>query len=113
MELRKIAILLLLFLMCGLLFSETIKKTEWLGKDKVMHATASAFITCWNYGVSRDILENSHKNSVYFSISLTTLFGAGKEFSDKKIKKTKWSWQDFTYDLVGISCGLILINNLR
>jgi len=99
--------------MCESLLSETTKKSEWLGRDKVMHVTASAFVTCWNYGVSCDILGNSHRNSVYFSISLTTLFGAGKEFSDKKHKRTKWSWQDFTYDLVGISCGLILINNLR
>ncbi|OQX70569.1 MAG: hypothetical protein B6D62_04440 [Candidatus Cloacimonas sp. 4484_275] len=88
-------------------------RTDWLGKDKVMHFAGSAFITYWNYGVSRDIMGNSKKESIYFSVSVTSILGFGKETSDKFLKKTKFSWKDIVYDIAGISAGLIIINNSR
>ena len=103
-------LLLLIFL---LLFSYLQAEDNWLGKDKIMHLTGSVFLTYWNYGFSRDIMENSKEKSLYFTISFTALLGAGKEYSDKKSNVTGWSWSDLTYDLAGIALGVILINNLR
>ena len=103
-----------LFIFIFLIISSTIfAKTNWLGKDKIMHFGGSAFITYWNYGVSKDIIGNSKKESLIISISLTTLLGVSKETSDKYLKKTFWSWKDIAYDLAGITVGLILINNMR
>ncbi|HHE37720.1 MAG TPA: hypothetical protein ENL20_04010 [Candidatus Cloacimonetes bacterium] len=106
---KKIIILSLILLS----FSIISAKSNWLGKDKVLHLTGSAFITYWNYGVSHDIFRNPKKNSIVISVSITSLFGIGKETSDKYVKKTKWSWHDLVYDAVGISLGMVLINNLK
>ncbi len=104
---------ILLFLIIFLLFSCLQAESQWLGKDKVMHFTGSAFLTYWNYGFSQDILENSNEESLYFSISFTALLGTSKEYSDKRSKSTGWSWPDLVYDLAGIALGVVLINNLR
>ncbi len=95
-----------------LLFCSTIQaRSNWLGKDKILHLTGSAFITYWNYGISHDIFYNPKKNSIVISVSITSILGIGKETSDRYLKKSKWSWQDLVYDAAGISLGLVLINN--
>jgi len=76
---KKLIIFLLILLFCSTISA----KSNWFGKDKVMHLTGSAFITYWNYGVSRDIFHNPKKNSIVISVSLTSLLGIGKETSDK------------------------------
>ena len=88
-------------------------KSKWLGGDKVMHFTGSAFLTYWNYGMSEDILENSSEGSIYFAVSFTLALGTAKEYSDKKLKSTGFSWHDIAYDAAGVIAGLVLINNLR
>ncbi len=104
----------IIFLLIILFFVSALSaKSDWITKDKFMHFGASAFITYWNYGVSKDIINNSHKNSLYISVSFTTFLGATKETNDKLIKKTSWNWKDFIYDVAGISFGLVMINNLR
>jgi putative lipoprotein len=106
---KKILLLLIIFLLFSCLQAEN----HWLGKDKVMHFTGSAFLTFWNYGFSQDILEISGEESLYFSISFTALLGTSKEYSDKRSKSTGWSWPDLAYNLAGITLGVVLINNLR
>lgn len=96
-----------------LLATSLLAKSKWLGEDKVMHFTGSTFLTYWNYGMNKDILEHSHKKSVYFAISFTLALGTAKEYSDKKLKKTGFSWHDLAYDTAGVVAGLVLINNLR
>ncbi|MDP8268777.1 MAG: hypothetical protein P9L97_08625 [Candidatus Tenebribacter davisii] len=88
-------------------------KNKFLGEDKVLHFTGSAFLTYWNYGISRDIMGNTSNNSVYFAVSFTLALGTAKEISDKKLKDTGFSWHDLAYDTAGIIAGLVLINNLR
>lgn len=88
-------------------------KNQWFTKDKVLHLGGSAIVTYWNYGISKDIYGSSHKKSLYFSVSFTSVLGLGKEFSDKELKQSKWSWRDIVYDAAGISLGLIMINNMR
>jgi len=88
-------------------------KSKWLGKDKVLHFTGSAILTYWNYGISKDILEQSPAKSTYFAASFTLALGTAKEYSDNKLKDTGFSWHDLAYDAAGIVVGLVLINNLR
>lgn len=72
-------------------------ESKWLGKDKVLHFTGSAFLTYWNYGINKDILEHSSKKSVYFAVSFTLALGTIKEYSDKKLKKTGFNWHDRSF----------------
>ncbi len=88
-------------------------KNKWLGKDKVLHFTGSAFLTYWNYGMSEDIIDQSPQTSRYFAVSFTLALGTAKEYSDKKLKDTGFSWHDLAYDAAGIVVGLVFINNLR
>lgn len=104
-----IMIVLIFFLLCVHLNAEN----PWLGKDKAAHFSYSAFLTYWNYGMSKDFMQYSHRTSLIVSINLTAVLGLSKELSDLKISKSIWSWHDLVYDLAGIGCGLILINNLR
>ncbi len=91
--------------------SNFIKKMK--GKDKVMHFSYSALLTYYIYNFSQDIFNNSHQKSINLSISLTSTLGLSKEFSDKYIKKTKFSWYDLGYDFAGICLGLVVLNNSR
>ena len=106
---NKIIIIILLIIISCLLSAEN----PWLGKDKIAHFSYSAVLTYWNYGLSRDIFENSHQNSLIISINFTALMEVAKELSDNEISKTGWSLHDLAYDFAGIFCGLVLINNLR
>ncbi len=103
-----------LFIIIAILLIASLQaKSKWLGEDKVMHFTGSAFLTYWNYGVSNDIMEFSSDKSVYFAVSFSLALGTVKEYSDKKLKKTGFSWHDLIYDTAGIITGIVLINNLR
>ncbi|RLC54157.1 MAG: hypothetical protein DRH79_01490 [Candidatus Cloacimonadota bacterium] len=106
---RKFALILILISISFLLDA----KSPWLGKDKAAHFTYSAALTYWNYGVAKDILDNSKQNSLIISVNFTALMGMTKEYSDKTLGETYWSWHDLAYDFAGIACGIILINNLR
>lgn len=96
-----------------LLVSTLSAKNKWTGKDKVLHFTGSAFLTYWNYGISSDIMGNSQENSKYYAVSISLALGTAKEYSDKKLKTTGFSWHDLAYDTAGVIVGLVLINNLR
>lgn len=89
------------------------KKSNWLGKDKVMHFSGSAFLTVWNYGLYHKCLSNKKDQSLVLSVSITSFMGLGKECTDLHWKKSGWSWYDLVYDFAGIGFGCILINNFE
>ncbi len=96
-----------------LLIASLQAKSKWMGHDKVLHFTGSAFLTYWNYGMSNDILGYPSEKSAYFAVSFTLALGVAKECSDKKLKDTGFSWHDMVYNAAGVIAGLVLINNLR
>ena len=106
----KKVIILIFFI---IILSHIHAQNPWLGKDKIAHYSIGAFLTYWSFGINKDILHNNQNNSLIISVSFTTLMGFGKEYSDKKIVKSDWSWHDIVYDFAGICTGLVLINNLR
>ena len=103
----------LLIIVLIVIVSTLSASSKWLGKDKIAHFTGSAFLTCWNYGLNKDFFELSHEDSIYLSVSVNLTLGFCKEYSDKHLKKTKFSWQDVVYDTAGIAAGLLLINTIR
>ena len=109
----KLKVLSLLLLILIISITSLQANSPWLGRDKAMHFLTSAYLTYWNYGWSHDVMEQSENSSLFFSISLTSFLGFGKEFSDQHIKKTGWSWQDMAYNGAGIVFGLVLVKNLR
>ncbi len=106
---KKIVILFIILI----LFVSLSAESKWFGKDKIMHLSSSAFLTCWSYGISNDILDRSRDDSIIFAVSFTAALGTGKEYNDKKSKKTCWNWKDIVYNIAGISLGMIIINNTR
>ena len=102
-------LLLILIISCTSLQASS----PWLGRDKAMHFLSSTYLTYWNYGINYDIIGHSENSSLFLSISLTTFLGFSKEFSDKHLKKTAWSWQDMAYNGAGIIFGIVLVKNLR
>ena len=103
----------LLIIIIILLAASLPAKSKWLGEDKVLHFTGSAFLTYWNYGLNKDILGYSSEKSVYLAVSFTLVLGTAKEYSDKTHKGTGFSWHDLAYDAAGMIVGIVLINNLR
>ena len=88
-------------------------RSKWLGQDKILHFTGSAFLTYWNYGMNKDILGQTNEKSVCCAVSFTLALGIVKEYSDKKLINTGFSWYDLAYNTAGVLAGLAIINNLR
>lgn len=102
----KVLILFLILLAGSILYGN-----DWLGKDKIAHFSSSVVITCWSAGMSDDIFGESKANSRFMGAGFTLSLGLVKEGYDCYIQKKKWSWEDLVWDMAGITCGLILINN--
>jgi len=79
---------------------------KWLAWDKLEHLGISAFFSATLYNVSHDFYYNDQKSSIYLSSGLTFSLGLGKEFYDRKIRKSKFSYKDLTADILGIGLGL-------
>lgn len=71
----------------------------FFGKDKTKHFGAS-------YIIGQIAYENTH--SVKKSVAIFTLIGVSKELYDLKIKKTKFSFKDLFWDVVGGSSGILI-----
>jgi uncharacterized protein YfiM (DUF2279 family) len=108
----KIIFVILIFFFIFLSLS-ALDSSKLFGKDKIMHFTQSSLLTYWNYGFAKDYLLLKGKQSKIFAVSVSLSLGVGKEFSDKYLKKTFFSKYDLFYDVLGIGCGMVLINNLR
>ncbi len=81
----------------------------WVADDKQMHFLGSAYLLYWNYHLNNQSFNYSHQQNIIMSVSLTSLIGIGKEFSDKYLKKTRFCWYDMAYNIAGITLGVIII----
>jgi uncharacterized protein YfiM (DUF2279 family) len=79
---------------------------KWIAWDKLEHLGISAFFSATLYNVLHDFYYNDRKSSLYLSSGLTFSLGLGKEFYDRDIRKTKFSFKDLTADILGIGLGL-------
>lgn len=79
---------------------------KWIAWDKLEHLGISAFFSATFYNVSHDFYYNDQRSSIYLSSGLTFSLGLGKEFYDRKIRKSKFSYKDLVADILGIGLGL-------
>jgi uncharacterized protein YfiM (DUF2279 family) len=101
----------LIVLIILLIIGNTVSADNFLGKDKIAHFSSSMFLVCWTSGFSNDIGQMNSDQSRFAGVGITLALGIGKEGSDRFIKKEQWGWCDLVWDVMGIGCGLIILNN--
>jgi putative lipoprotein len=77
---------------------------DWFGKDKMKHFLVSSVIGA----AATKIAANNGAapcQSVFIGISTSLAIGAGKEWYDKNIRKTYFSWKDMVWDFAGGTLG--------
>ncbi len=79
---------------------------KWIAWDKLEHLGISVFFSATLYNVSHDFYYNDRRSSLCLSSGLTFSLGLGKEFYDRKVRRTKFSYKDLTADVLGIGLGL-------
>jgi putative lipoprotein len=106
----KLILALLLSILCFGCANQKARNNDWYGIDKAAHFGISAAVAAsvTNYAESRG-KQPCHAAGIGLSVSLAV--GASKEWYDKQIKKTFWSWEDLTYDLLGGSIGALAASN--
>ena len=90
-----------------------VKKVEdkWLGWDKAGHFLISGFLAGSSYSIYHQSFNNDKKSSIYFASVFTLSLGVGKEISDMKKPKDKFSYKDIIFDVLGISAGLFIASH--
>ena len=104
---KKGLLFLLVIIFCNVV------SANWFGKDKFMHLSASTVFTYWSYGISKNVLEQNSDHSAIMAASFSIKVGLFKEFNDRYIEKSNWSWPDLVYDVAGICLTFVLINNVE
>jgi putative lipoprotein len=72
----------------------------WFGEDKMHHFLVASAIGA----IATKVAANNDVapcDTVVIGVSTTVVIGAGKEWYDKKIKKTFFSWKDMVWDFAG------------
>lgn len=123
---RKIIVIflsLLLFSVCQQTFAlgknkshgpeNKVNKVEdkWLGWDKAGHFLISGFLAGSAYSIYHQSFDNDKESSIYFASIFTLSLGVGKELSDMRKPKDKFSYKDLIYDILGISAGLFIVSH--
>ena len=80
----------------------------WLGKDKLDHLLASAFIAGMSYMFFRDGQNISDEKAMIWSAGVSISIGIAKEIRDKISKKGMASFKDLLWDLLGVGIGILI-----
>jgi len=80
------------------------EKDPWFGPDKIQHFAYSAVIGASTAAILKNN-GSSKCEAATGGIGFSLAIGAGKEYYDKYIKKTQWSWKDMFWDLAGGAVG--------
>jgi uncharacterized protein YfiM (DUF2279 family) len=84
------------------------KRDPWLGEDKVYHFLTSSVIGA----AATKIAVNNNAapcDAVFIGISTTFVIGSGKEWYDKTVKKTFFSWKDMAWNIAGGTLGSLAV----
>ena len=79
----------------------------WFSQDKFLHFSVSAVLPGLTYYLYAYRLKRDEGLGKMYSISITALFGLGKEIYDKK-KKGHFSWKDLFWNGVGLTVGYLV-----
>lgn len=76
----------------------------WFGPDKAKHFVAGALMGAGGTAVA---LHNDADDpeAVLVGVGFAITVGAGKEWVDRNVRKTFWSWKDLAWDLAGAAAG--------
>jgi len=90
-----------------------VKKVEdkWLGWDKAGHFLISGFLAGSSYSIYHQSFNNDKESSIYFASIFSLSIGVGKEISDMRKPKDKFSYKDIIFDVLGISAGLFIASH--
>jgi len=90
-----------------------VKKVEdkWLGWDKAGHFLISGFLAGSSYSIYHQSFNNDNESSIYFASIFSLSIGVGKEISDMRKPKDKFSYKDIIFDVLGISAGLFIASH--
>jgi len=90
-----------------------VKKVEdkWLGWDKAGHFLISGFLAGSSYSIYHKSFDNDKESSIYFASIFTLSLGVGKEISDMRKPKDKFSYKDIIFDILGISVGILIASH--
>lgn len=79
-------------------------KDVWFSQDKFLHFSACAALPGLTYHLYVCRLKRDENVGKIYSVSITALFGIGKEIYDKK-KKGHFSWKDLFWSGLGLAVG--------
>ena len=101
----------IVLLLLVILAVNSLEGNEWLSNDEAAHFFSSMFLTYYSYGISSDVFRKEEIGSRSIGAGFTLSLGLLKEAYDSNKPKNRWDWRDLTWDVAGIVCGLIMINN--
>jgi len=106
---RLLAILVLLLNGCSTLHIAD-KDDRWFAGDKYTHFLVSSAISA---AITKSRIDQGLNRCVAARIGfgITLSIGAGKEIHDKYVKKTRYSYRDMTWDLLGSTVGSLAASN--
>lgn len=84
---------------------------KWLGWDKAGHFLISGFLAGSSYSIYHQSFNNDKESSIYFASIFSLSIGVGKEISDMRKPKDKFSYKDLIFDILGISAGLFIASH--
>jgi putative lipoprotein len=73
---------------------------SWTGPDKFRHLVAAGLVSA----ATAQAVEREGANdgeAVVAGVAVVMTLGAGKEWIDREIRKTGWSWPDMMWNLLG------------
>lgn len=83
---------------------------RWLAPDKGKHFMASLYSTVLISQLSENTFGVNKNQASGLAVGFTIGLGVTKELIDKKSASSFFSWKDLVADLVGITVGLVIIN---
>jgi len=71
----------------------------------------SGFLAGSSYSIYHKSFDNDKESSIYFASIFSLSIGVGKEISDMKKPKDKFSYKDIIFDILGISVGILIASH--
>lgn len=81
-------------------------------RDKLKHFAASMAIGAAGAALAREHGAD-HCQAAGVGFTFSVAIGAGKEYYDLRIKRTRWNWRDLFWDVVGATAGSLLASGCR
>ena len=100
-----------LCLAVNLVFAQTaVARDSWFGIDKIKHFFMSAFIESVSYSVLQ-AANVKRRPALGAAIGVTAAIGVAREIHDKRTPGKWFSYQDLTWDALGIAAGAAMVTH--